>query len=113
MHEMALTESVVALVEDAARREGFTRATAIVLEIGMLGHVEPEAMQFCFEAVSRGTIAAGARLDIVRVAGQGWCLDCGKSVALTERFGACPDCGQHHVQMTAGDELRVRELEVE
>ncbi|ALK10301.1 hydrogenase maturation nickel metallochaperone HypA [Blastochloris viridis] len=113
MHEMALTESVVALVEDAARSEGFTRAKAIVLEIGMLGHVEPAAMQFCFEAISRGTVADGARLEIVRVAGQGWCLDCGKTVALAERFGPCPDCGRHHVQMTAGDELRVRELEVE
>ena len=85
----------------------------IVLEIGLLGHVEPEAMAFCFEAVSRGTLAEGARLDIIRVAGQGWCLDCGKTVPLAERFGACPECGQHHVQMTAGDELRVRELEVE
>lgn len=113
MHEMALTESVVALVEEAARSEGFSRTKAIVLEIGMLGHVEPEAMQFCFEAVSRGTIAEGARLDIIRVAGQGWCLDCGKSVPLAERFGACPECGRHHVQMTAGDELRVKELEVE
>lgn len=113
MHEMALTESVVALVEEAARSEGFARAKAIVLEIGVLGHVEPEAMQFCFEAISRGTIAEGARLDIIRVAGQGWCLDCGKSVPLAERFGPCPACGRHHVQMTAGDELRVKELEVE
>lgn len=113
MHEMALTASVIALVEDSARRENFSRATAIVLEIGALGHVEPEAMRFCFEAVSRGTVAEGARLDIVRIPGQGWCLDCGKTVPLAERFGACPECGRHHVQMTAGDELRVKELEVE
>lgn len=113
MHEMSLTESVISLVEDAARREKFSRARAIVLEIGELGHVEPEAMRFCFEAISRGTIADGARLDIVRVPGAGWCLDCGKTVPLAERFGPCPDCGQYHVQMTAGDELRVKELEVE
>lgn len=70
-------------------------------------------MLFCFDAVSRGTIAEGARLVIERTPGAGWCLDCGKTVPLKERFGACPDCGQHHVQMTSGDELRVRELEVE
>jgi hydrogenase nickel incorporation protein HypA/HybF len=34
-------------------------------------------------------------------------------VALNERFGACPECGQYHVQMVAGDEMRVKELEVE
>lgn len=113
MHEMALTESLVSLVEDAARREGFCRATAVVIELGALGHVEPEAMRFCFDAISRGTLAEGARLDIVAVPGAGWCLDCAKTVPLAERFGACPDCGRHHVQMTAGDELRLRELEVE
>ena len=113
MHEMALCEGVVGLVEDEARKQSFTRVKSIVLEIGVLGHVAPEAMLFCFEAVTHGTIAEGARLVIERTEGAGWCLDCGKTVPLQERFGACPDCGQHHVQMTSGDELRVRELEVE
>lgn len=112
MHEMALCEGVVGLVEDAARQHAFTKVTAVVLELGVLGHVEPEAMLFCFDAVSRGTIAEGARLEIERIPGAGWCLDCGKTVPLSERFGACPDCGQHHVQMTSGDELRVKHMEV-
>ncbi|WP_040620167.1 hydrogenase maturation nickel metallochaperone HypA [Rhodovulum sp. PH10] len=113
MHEMSLCESVIELVEDSARRDGFSRARVVVLEIGEIGHVEPEAMRFCFGAVSRGTIAENARLDIVRVPGAGWCLDCAKTVPLAERFGPCPECGRHRVQMTAGDELRVKELEVE
>lgn len=112
MHEMALAEGVVDLVAEEARRQGFTHIKAIVLEIGMLSHVAPEAMLFCFDAVSRDTIAEGATLIIERVAGAGWCLDCAKTVPLKERFGACPECGRHHVQMTAGDEMKVRELEV-
>jgi len=38
--------------------------------------------------------------------------DCGKTVALVERFSACPECGGFRVQMTAGDELKVREMEI-
>jgi hydrogenase nickel incorporation protein HypA/HybF len=79
----------------------------------MLGHVEPEAMLFCFEAMSRGTIADGARLIVERIPGAGWCAACEKTVALEDRFGACPHCGQLRVRMTSGDELRVREMEVE
>jgi len=109
---MALAESVIDLVEDAARANKVTRVKTVVIEIGALSHVSPEALRFCFDAVSRDSVAAGARLDIIAVAGAGWCLDCGKSVALAERFGACPECGQHHVQMTAGDEMRVKEVEV-
>lgn len=112
MHEMALTESIVEIVTEAARKEGFDRVRVVRLEVGALAHVEPEALRFCFDAVSRGTVAEGATLDIMRVTGEGWCLDCGKTVPLEERFGPCPECGQSHVQMTSGDELRVAELEV-
>jgi hydrogenase nickel incorporation protein HypA/HybF len=113
MHEMALTESVIGIVEDEARRQNFARVRAIVLEIGALACAEPDAMRFCFDVVSRGTPAEGARLDIVRVPGAGWCFDCERDVALAERFGPCGHCGGHRVQMTGGDELRVREMEVE
>lgn len=113
MHEMALCQGIVGLVEDEAARQSFGRVKAIVLEVGVLGHVEPDALLFCFDAVSRETRAEGARLVIERIPGAGWCLDCERTVPLAERFGACPSCGRHRVQMTAGDELRVRELEVE
>ncbi len=113
MHEMSLMESVMEIVEDEARKAGAKAVTVVKLAIGELSHVEPEAMAFCFEAVTRGTVAGGARLEIERVPGQGWCLDCAETVALTERFGCCPKCGNHRVQMTGGDDLRVAELEVE
>ena len=32
---------------------------------------------------------------------------------LAERFGACPQCGCYRVQMTAGDELKIREMEID
>ena len=113
MHEMSLMESVLEIVEEEARKAGATRVKAVRLDIGELSHVEPEAMRFCFDAVVAGTIAAEAVLEIVRVPGAGWCLDCAETVALSERFGACPKCGGHMVQMTAGDDMRVAELEVE
>ncbi|MFO1147551.1 MAG: hydrogenase maturation nickel metallochaperone HypA [Alsobacter sp.] len=113
MHEMALAEGLIDLVEEEGRKAQARRVTVVRLSLGALGHVEPEAIRFCFDAVSRGTLAEGATLAIDIVPGAGWCLDCARTVPLSERFGACPDCGQHHVQMTAGDELRLSELEVE
>lgn len=113
MHEMSLTESVVEILQDEARRQGYSRVKKVWLEIGVLSGVEPEAMEFCFDVVTRGTLAEGAHLEIIRAPGQGWCLDCEKTVALSERFGACPECGGYKVQMTGGDEMRVKELEVE
>ena len=113
MHEMSLCEAVVEIAVEEAKQNGAVRIRAVVLEVGMLGHVDPDALAFCFSAVSHGTLAENARLVIERVPGTGWCLECAKTVPMTERFGACPDCGHRHVQMTQGDELKLRELEVE
>jgi len=113
MHELSLVESMVALVEDEQRRQHFSRVRAICVHVGALGHVEPDALRFCFDAVTRGTIADGAMLSIVTIAGEGRCSDCHQIVPLYDLFAACPLCGNEHVRMTAGDELRLVELEVE
>ena len=88
MHEMSLMESVLEIVEDEAKKAGATKVKAVRLDIGELSHVEPEAMRFCFEAVTGGSIADGAVLEIEMVPGRGWCIDCAETVALSERFGA-------------------------
>jgi hydrogenase nickel incorporation protein HypA/HybF len=46
MHEMALAESVIQIVEETARRNAAAGVRAVWLEIGRLSHVEPEALRF-------------------------------------------------------------------
>ena len=109
---MALAEGVLQLIEDAAREQDFARVSAVWLEIGQLSGVEVEAMKFCFDAVTRDSIAAGATLEIIAVPGTGWCMACAKSVPMKEVFGECPECGGFQMQVTGGTEMRVKDLEV-
>ena len=112
MHEISLAEDVLQLIEDAARRDRFNKVSTVWLEIGQLSGVEPEAMAFCFDAVTRDTLADGARLEIITLPGQGWCKTCDRTVPMTEVFGACPQCGSYPLRVTAGTDMRVKELEV-
>ena len=112
MHEMSLMESVLEIACETALKAGASKVTTIRLDIGALSHVEPEALIFCYDATRQGTLAAEARLEINRSPGAGWCMDCERTVALAERFGACPDCGRFRVEMTSGEEMRISELEV-
>jgi hydrogenase nickel incorporation protein HypA/HybF len=112
MHEMSLAEGVLQLIEDAARQQKFSKVVTVWLEIGRLSTVEPEAMKFCFEAVTRDSIAQDARLEIIALPGAGWCMTCAMTVPMAEVFGECPQCGGYQMQVTSGTEMRVKELEV-
>lgn len=114
MHEMSLTEGVVRILEDQAKTHGFTKVKTVWLEIGELSSVDPESMLFCFEAVARGSgVAAGAVLEIVRVEAQATCLDCTNTVRVATRYDPCPVCGGYGLTLVAGEEMRIKELEVE
>ncbi|MBK7326950.1 MAG: hydrogenase maturation nickel metallochaperone HypA [Propionivibrio sp.] len=112
MHEMSLAEGVLQLIEDSARQEEFSKVTTVWLEIGQLAGVEVEAMRFCFDAVTRGSLAEGANLEIIAIPGTAWCMNCSATVTCSEVYGACPQCGTYQIQVTGGTEMRVKELEV-
>lgn len=113
MHEMALATSVLQIVEDTARRHGADRVSAVRLEIGRLSHVEPEALRFSFDVVTRDSLADGARLEIVVVAGAAWCMRCSDSVALGQLGDPCPCCGSYQLQVTGGNKMRVQDIEIQ
>ncbi len=113
MHEVALCEGVLEIIADEAKRQSFTRVRVVRVNIGSLSHVEPEAMRFCFDAVSRGTVAEAARFEVIEVPGEAWCMQCSTTVSIAQRFDPCPACGGYQLQVTAGDDLRVKELEVD
>ncbi len=113
MHEMSLCESVLQILESEAGRQGFSRVKAVWLEIGELSSVEIDAMRFSYDVVTRNSLADGSTLEIIRVPGTAWCMQCAQSVNIKQRFDACPDCGSYQLQVTGGEEMRIKELEVE
>ncbi len=113
MHEMAISESIVGILETEAARRKYARVKTVWLEIGPLSGVETEALRFTFDVVAKGTLAEAATLEIVATEARAWCLPCEASVPIHRLFDACPRCGGHQLQVTAGDEMRIKELEVE
>lgn len=112
MHEMSLAQSVVQIVEETARRNSGTRVSSVTLEIGQLAGVEIEALRFCFGAASRESVADGAELVIESPGGRAWCMPCGETVSVSGLGEPCPRCGSFQLQVTGGNELRVREIEI-
>jgi hydrogenase nickel incorporation protein HypA/HybF len=56
VHELAITESVIEAITD---RVGDIKVTRVLLEIGKLSGVVPDAVRFCFDIAADGTPLAG------------------------------------------------------
>lgn len=112
MHELALCESIRSIIEDQARAQGFAKVERVALEVGAFSGVEIEALRFGFDVAMNGSVAQGATLEIVELPGEGWCMPCGRAVRLARRYDECPHCGGVQIQVTGGEDLKIRELEV-
>lgn len=108
MHELGITRSVVAICSENA---GGATVKRVTLEIGKLSAILPDAVRFCFDICSKGTVVEGAKLDIVEIPGKALCVECGIEVEMLNVVGRC-DCGSRNLKITAGEELKVKELEI-
>ena len=72
----------------------------------------PDAIAFCFDVVAKGTPIEGAKLDIHRIKGFGQCRECGARFETSSLYQPCA-CGSLNIDRLAGEELNVREMEVE
>ena len=108
MHELGVAQEIV---EIACAQAKDAQVKRIVVQIGKLSAVLPEAVRFCFDLCTEGTIAAGAELEIVEPVGVARCRACAAEVLLERPFGQCC-CGSTDLEWLSGDELKIQEVEV-
>lgn len=108
MHELGVTLEIVAIAREAA---GPYRVRRVVLEIGKLTAISPEAIRFCFDLCTAGSNLEAAMLEIVEIPGRARCLECHGVMTLDIPCGRCR-CGSAALEWLSGEELRVKELEV-
>jgi len=113
MHELALMACMMEIILGEARSQGFSKVSKVVLEIGEMAGVEPEAMRFAFDVSSCGTLAAGAELAIEQPEGLVQCLDCLRTAPVRKVLGCCPHCAGTRLEVVAGKEMRLKFLEVD
>ncbi|HAX78074.1 MAG TPA: hydrogenase maturation nickel metallochaperone HypA [Cyanobacteria bacterium UBA11372] len=109
MHELGITQNIVAIVAENAKG---TKVQRVRLEIGKLTAIMPDAIRFCFDVCCQGTIVEGAELEIIEIPGLARCRRCGGKVTLEQPFGIC-GCGSTDLEIIAGEELKIKEMEIE
>jgi len=109
MHELGLAQEIVEIVSERAQG---ARVRRVVLEIGKLAAVLPDALRFCFDLCAEETVLEGASLDIIETPGRARCRVCGGGVHLDRPLGQCA-CGSTDLEWLSGEELKIKEFEVD
>jgi hydrogenase nickel incorporation protein HypA/HybF len=112
MHELSLCRALLDIITEHTAGKRCNRVKKVTLEIGQLAAVDESALRFGFDAISKGTLAEHADLEIITRAGQAICESCQKTVTLQHYFDPCQSCGQFTLKITQGEEMRVKSLEI-
>jgi len=113
MHELGIASSIVdALRAEAEARPG-TRLRAVGLRVGEVSGVNPDALDFCFQSLVKGTDLEPIGLEIERSARRHRCPKCSREFEVIEYDPTCPGCGEFHTVLIGGDEMDIVYLEVE
>ena len=113
MHELAITQSMIDLIDREAKDKGFQKVLAIRLRVGEYSGLVPECLLEFFPIAAKGSIAEGAELEIQSLPAAFRCLDCGYEGPVERKAACCPTCGSTAIRMTAGREFCVDSLKVE
>lgn len=114
MHEVSLVIGLARQLEDLCEQHGARRVTRFELEIGAMSNVVPSLLAEAIEVVSEDVDAIrGADVVIHEIALELHCTACG-AITHPESFTfGCPNCGSAAVRAEKGEELLLRNVELE
>jgi hydrogenase nickel incorporation protein HypA/HybF len=111
MHEVSIMAEAVRIAVESAQAAGAQRISGLRLRVGKLSGAVPEALEFAWDVVRAGTIAADAWLEIEPVPAAAWCEACRHEFECADFFVECPRCHNPASELRRGRELEIAAVE--
>jgi hydrogenase nickel incorporation protein HypA/HybF len=111
MHETAIVEGLMRILERQAAQHGAERILRVRVRVGRLRAVEPAQLVACFDMFAEGTVAEGATLAIEEVPVRARCKACGTEFEVPRYRFECPGCGGGDVEVVQGQELYIESFD--
>jgi hydrogenase nickel incorporation protein HypA/HybF len=113
VHELGIATRIADIVTRVMDDNFATEVGSITVDIGSLSGVDSSSLEFCFEAITKGTRLEHARLKIEEIRPRARCRECGEEYGVSPDDFRCKACGSSDFDVLSGTEIVVREVEVE
>ena len=113
MHELSIASSITDTVLKEAGKRSLLSVHSITLRIGVLTAIEPAALTFGFEAMTKGTLLENTKLKIESIPISGVCQTGKKEFEIEAFVFICPACDSSDIKTIRGNELEITSIEVD
>ena len=104
MHSLAMAQDILKAALAEVGKNNMQHIKAITIRMEDEHFTESDSLQFCLEAVTKGTIAEGARIEVDLVERTAECPECAHVFPFDHHFPICPRCGNRNLKLPEAEE---------
>lgn len=112
MHELAITQNLIAMVDAECKKHQILTPTRIVVDLGFFTTYSKDSILFYYNILRKDSpLLRKARLQINTVNGKIRCLDCHhETIVKDPHMILCQKCHSLNVQILQGREFILKEI---
>ena len=114
MHELGIVFNITKQIDEIAKENKVNSVTSLTIEVGEVSTVVPDYFRDCFEWAKKKTeYLKDCKLNLVVLSALSYCEDC-KQTYETVKYGKiCPHCKSEHTYLVSGNEVKMKQIEVD
>ena len=114
MHELGIVFNITKQIDEIAKENKVNSVTSLTIEVGEVSTVVPDYFTDCFEWAKKKTeYLKNCKLNLVVLSALSYCEDC-KQTYETVKYGkTCPHCKSEHTYLVSGNEVKMKQIEVD
>ena len=112
MHETMAAQSILSAISAEAQKLN-AKPISAKISCGQLNALNDEVMHFAFEAIAKGSVCEGIKLEIVHVPLRATCQRCGIAFDFDIYSPSCSCCASNDFQISPDAPIILEEIEFE
>ena len=114
MHELGIVFNITKQIDEIAKDNKVNKVISLTVEVGEVSTVVPDYFKDCFEWAKKKTeYLKDCKLNLVVLSALSYCEDCKQTYNTVQYGKTCPHCKSEHTYLVTGNEVKMKQIEVE